>query len=418
MKKTIRITVLTALLLTLSLASAGTMAGAKTKNGFTYKVTKNQVKIVSCSKNQKQIVIPNKIAGKKVTSLGANVWKKSSKVQTVVLPKYLKTIEKKQADYAWGNIVKKKNIFSTPFTGCGKLKNIKVAKGNKYFCSAKGVLYTKNKKTLLVYPAGRTQKSYTIQGKTTQIGEAAFEYAKYLQKISYGKKLFYISDGAFFASGLRSVELAKNISNVGLYAFAYSTKLQKVTLGDKVEQINTPFIGCTNLKQFKADKKEIGYYAVNDVLYYKDKEKIVMIGLLKGAIYFFTDLSLAIDLPLRIDFMVASSYGSGTETSGNVDIRLSCSENIEGCHVLLVDDIIDSGVTMEAITRLLMAQKPASVKKVALCDKPSRRVNKLNADYVGFEIPDEFVVGYGLDYAGDYRNLPFIGVLKPEAYAK
>jgi len=113
MKKTIRITVLTALLLTLSLASAGTMAGAKTKN-----------------------VIPNKIAGKKVTSLGANVWKKSSKVQTIVLPKYLKTIEKKQADYGWGNIAKKKNVFSTPFTGCSKLKNIKVAKGNKYFCSA------------------------------------------------------------------------------------------------------------------------------------------------------------------------------------------------------------------------------------------------------------------------------------------
>lgn len=161
--------------------------------------------------------------------------------------------------------------------------------------------------------------------------------------------------------------------------------------------------------------KELGRQIHDD---YKYKDKIVMIGLLKGAIYFFTDLSLAIDLPLRIDFMVASSYGSGTETSGNVDIRLSCSENIEGCHVLLVDDIIDSGVTMEAITRLLMAQKPASVKKVALCDKPSRRVNKLNADYVGFEIPDEFVVGYGLDYAGDYRNLPFIGVLKPEAYAK
>ena len=108
--------------------------------------------------------------------------------------------------------------------------------------------------------------------------------------------------------------------------------------------------------------KELGRQIHDD---YKDKEKIVMIGLLKGAIYFFTDLSLAIDLPLRIDFMVASSYGSGTETSGNVDIRLSCSENIEGCHVLLVDDIIDSGVTMEAITRLLMAQKPASVKKVA-----------------------------------------------------
>ena len=110
-RKIIQITVLTVLLLTLSFASAGTMAGAKTKNGFTYKITKNQVKIVSCSKNQKRIVIPNKIAGKKVTSLGANVWKKSSKVQTIVLPKYLKTIEKKQADYGWGNIAKKKNVF-------------------------------------------------------------------------------------------------------------------------------------------------------------------------------------------------------------------------------------------------------------------------------------------------------------------
>ena len=127
-RKIIQITVLTTLVLTLSFASASTMADAKTKNGFTYKITKNQVKIVSCSKNQKRIVIPNKIAGKKVTALGANVWKKSSKVQTVVLPKYLKTIEKKQADYAWVNIVKKKNILSTSFTVCGKLKNIKVAK--------------------------------------------------------------------------------------------------------------------------------------------------------------------------------------------------------------------------------------------------------------------------------------------------
>ena len=201
------------------------------------------------------------------------------------------------------------------------------------------------------------------------------------------------------------------------------TNITHCYLATEVERISTQHLEETEdltvhlLSEEEIQKrvKELGRQIHDD---YKDKDKIVMIGLLKGAIYFFTDLSLAIDLPLRIDFMVASSYGSGTETSGNVDIRLSCSENIEGCHVLLVDDIIDSGVTMEAITRLLMAQKPASVKKVALCDKPSRRVNKLNADYVGFEIPDEFVVGYGLDYAGDYRNLPFIGVLKPEAYAK
>lgn len=110
MKKTIRITVLTALLLTLSFASAGTIAGAKTKNSFTYKITKNQVKIVSCSKNQKRIVIPNKIAGKKVTSLGVNVWKKSSKVQTVVLPKYLKTIEKNR-QIMHGEISLRKRIY-------------------------------------------------------------------------------------------------------------------------------------------------------------------------------------------------------------------------------------------------------------------------------------------------------------------
>ena len=110
-RKIIQITVLTALLLTLSFASAGTMAGAKTKNGFTYKITKNQVKIVSCSKNQKQIVIPNKIAGKKVTSLGANVWKKSSKVQTIVLPKYLKTIEKNRQIMVGGILPRKRMYF-------------------------------------------------------------------------------------------------------------------------------------------------------------------------------------------------------------------------------------------------------------------------------------------------------------------
>jgi len=109
-RKIIKITVLTVLLLTLSFASAGTMAGAKTKNGFTYKITKNQVKIVSCSKNQKRIVIPNKIAGKKVTSLGANVWKKSSKVQTIVLPKYLKTIEKNR-QIMHGEISLRKRIY-------------------------------------------------------------------------------------------------------------------------------------------------------------------------------------------------------------------------------------------------------------------------------------------------------------------
>lgn len=149
---------------------------------------------------------------------------------------------------------------------------------------------------------------------------------------------------------------------------------------------------------------------------YEGKELIVIV-LLKGAAWFATDLTRAIELPLRVDFMVASSYGNGTTTSGNVKVKLDISEKIEGKHVLVVDDIIDSGVTFAAICDMLKVQKPASLKTVALCDKAERRVNGLNADYVGFQIPDEFVVGYGLDYAGDYRNLPYIGVLKSSVYA-
>lgn len=150
---------------------------------------------------------------------------------------------------------------------------------------------------------------------------------------------------------------------------------------------------------------------------YQGKEVVVVV-LLKGAAWFATDLTRAIDLPLRVDFMVASSYGNGTTTSGNVKVKLDVSEDLKGKHVLLVDDIIDSGVTFAAICDLLKQSKPASIKTVALCDKQERRVNGMQADYVGFVIPDEFVVGYGLDYANDYRNLPYIGVLKPSVYAR
>ena len=150
---------------------------------------------------------------------------------------------------------------------------------------------------------------------------------------------------------------------------------------------------------------------------YQGKALIVVV-LLKGAAWFATDLTRAIDLPLRVDFMVASSYGNGTSTTGNVKVKLDISENIAGKHVLLIDDIIDSGVTFAAISDMLCQNKPASLKTVALCDKADRRVNGMEADYVGFKIPDEFVVGFGLDYAGDYRNLPYIGVLKPAVYAR
>ena len=150
---------------------------------------------------------------------------------------------------------------------------------------------------------------------------------------------------------------------------------------------------------------------------YEGKDLIVVV-LLKGAAWFATDLTRAIDLPLRVDFMVASSYGNGTSTTGNVKVKLDVSENIAGKHVLLIDDIIDSGVTFAAISDMLRQNKPASLKTVALCDKAERSINGMEADYVGFKIPDEFVVGFGLDYAGDYRNLPYIGVLKPAVYAR
>jgi len=144
---------------------------------------------------------------------------------------------------------------------------------------------------------------------------------------------------------------------------------------------------------------------------------VVVVALLKGCAWFVADLTRAMDIPLRVEFMVASSYGDGTETSGKVNVKLDIGSSIEGKHVLLVDDIIDSGVTFAAISDLLKERKPASLKTVALCDKAERRVNGLDADYVGFVIPDEFVVGYGLDYAQDYRNLPYIAVLDPKAYA-
>lgn len=150
---------------------------------------------------------------------------------------------------------------------------------------------------------------------------------------------------------------------------------------------------------------------------YAGKDLIVVV-LLKGAAWFATDLTRAIDLPLRVDFMVASSYGNGTSTSGSVKVKLDISEDIAGKDVLVIDDIIDSGVTFASISNMLRQQRPASLKTVALCDKAERRVNGLDADYVGFQIPDEFVVGYGLDYAGDYRNLPYIGVLKNSVYAR
>lgn len=168
-------------------------------------------------------------------------------------------------------------------------------------------------------------------------------------------------------------------------------------------------------EELQAKVRELGRQITED---YKDaKEDIYCVGILKGASVFYADLVRAIDLPVRFDFMIASSYGSGTSTTGSVKILKDLDYDIEGKHLIVIEDIIDSGTTMSYLLKYFEHRKPASVKLCALLSKPSRRTAEVAIDYCGFEVPDEFLVGYGLDYAEIYRNLPYIGVLKPEVYA-
>ena len=145
-----------------------------------------------------------------------------------------------------------------------------------------------------------------------------------------------------------------------------------------------------------------------------------MVCILKGAVMFYSDLLRNIDVPLTRDFMAVSSYGNSTKSSGEVEIRKDLSTSIENKHVIIVEDIVDSGFTLSYLTRMLQNRGAASIKLCTLLDKPSRRAPgiDLKADYSGFEVGNEFVVGYGLDYAEFYRNLPYIGILKPEVYEK
>ena len=159
--------------------------------------------------------------------------------------------------------------------------------------------------------------------------------------------------------------------------------------------------------------REMGQQLTRD---YAGKDLLV-VGILKGSVMFFADLVRQINVPLNIDFMVASSYGSGTETSGSVKIKKDLDGDIKGRHVLLVEDIIDSGVTMSRLMAELAKREPASIRLCALLSKPSRRQVDVQIDYCGFEVPDEFLVGYGLDYAEKYRNLPVVGILKREIYS-
>ena len=142
----------------------------------------------------------------------------------------------------------------------------------------------------------------------------------------------------------------------------------------------------------------------------------LFIGVLKGSFIFMADLMRKVDIKVSVDFMAVSSYGAGTTSSGAVKINKDLNEDIIDRHVIIVEDILDSGVTLSYLRQYLLNRKPASITLVTLLDKPARRKADIYADIVGFSVPDDFVVGYGLDYAETYRNLPYIGVLKPEVY--
>ena len=159
---------------------------------------------------------------------------------------------------------------------------------------------------------------------------------------------------------------------------------------------------------------ELGEMITKD---YQGKELIV-IGILKGSNIFTSDLVRKINVPLKIDFMVVSSYGNTTESTGVVRILKDLENSVENKHLLIVEDIVDSGLTLKYLKEILLTRNPAGIKICTLLDKPARRKENVNIDYLGFEVPDEFIVGYGIDYAEMYRNLPFVGVLKREVYEK
>ena len=166
-------------------------------------------------------------------------------------------------------------------------------------------------------------------------------------------------------------------------------------------------------EEIQAMIKKLGDQITRD---YEGKE-VLFVGVLKGCFMFMADLVRACDVTCKVDFMVVSSYGEGTVSTGAVQIVKDLSENIEGKHVIIVEDILDSGNTLSYLVRYMSERKPASIRIVTLMDKPERRTAPVKADYIGFTVPDAFIVGYGLDYQQRYRNLPYIGILKPEIYS-
>lgn len=165
-------------------------------------------------------------------------------------------------------------------------------------------------------------------------------------------------------------------------------------------------------EQLKAKVTELGAQITAD---YTGKNPLI-VSVLKGSYVFMADLTRAIKIPCNIDFMAVSSYGAGTKTSGEVQIIKDISSRIDGRDLIIVEDILDSGTTLSYLMKVLKARGVASIRLCTLLSKPERRKIDVPVDYLGFEIADEFVVGYGLDYAEKYRNLPYIGILKPEIY--
>ena len=166
-------------------------------------------------------------------------------------------------------------------------------------------------------------------------------------------------------------------------------------------------------ERLAAKVQELGEAISRD---YADK-RLMLVSVLKGSIIFMADLMRAISIPVRVDFMSVSSYGSGVKTSGVVKIVKDLDIDIRGYDLLIVEDILDSGMTLSYLKAILTEREPKSIRIVALLDKPERRAADISADYAGFNVPDEFLVGYGLDYNEKYRNLPYVGALKQEVYA-
>ena len=168
-------------------------------------------------------------------------------------------------------------------------------------------------------------------------------------------------------------------------------------------------------EQLKAKVNELGAQITKD---YEGRD-LLLVSILKGSVVFMADLMRAIRMPCSIDFMVVSSYGGANTTStGLVKIVKDLDQDLSGKDLLIVEDILDTGITLSHLVPMLKLRNPASVRLCTILSKPSRRKADIEPDYLGFEVPDEFVVGYGLDYDEKYRNLPYVGVLKPEVYSK